>query len=381
MQQFNHILYKNPDLNYPRPADFWDFSAYISQCQNLIRGARVDLSNNPHAKMIINANSPYELNPQNTGKTGVLMLHGLYDSPFVVKDLGAALAAQGLLVRSVLLPGHGTVPGALLAVRYQEWLDTVEDGIQGLLNRCEKIFIVGFSTGASLALQRILEKKYSIAGLVLLAPAIKISPLSSISWLPPKLRSLSPSFEWFHTGCDSDYVRYQSFTYNSIYQVYLLSQTIKKLCQEMQKIPGTFLVAISQDDKTVDSNGTLDFFKRYANEMSQLILYTNRQKNLNDKRIIQRAANYPEWRIKNISHVSLPIAPDNLHYGLEGDYSGASHVQAQPKDFYVNNEDLRLNFLNWLHELGIYPYQYRRLSFNPDFLFLKEKVIEFVQGV
>ncbi|MDY4162476.1 MAG: tat (twin-arginine translocation) pathway signal sequence, partial [Sutterella sp.] len=53
----------------------------------------------------LTANLPREYRPAVPDGRGVLLVHGLGDSPWSFSDLAASLAAEGLLVRTVLLPG------------------------------------------------------------------------------------------------------------------------------------------------------------------------------------------------------------------------------------------------------------------------------------
>jgi len=122
-------LYQDPGLKYPIYDLNLSFADYILQCKDLIRKTRRDLANSPDPEKIIEDNSPFELIPKSAGnkkiRYGALLIHGLLDSPFVMRDIGAELQEQGLLVRSILLPGHGTVPGALLNVTYEDWLQAL----------------------------------------------------------------------------------------------------------------------------------------------------------------------------------------------------------------------------------------------------------------
>jgi esterase/lipase len=380
MPQFNHDLLKNPALKYPVIAADQPFSHYISACENLIRQHRVDLAGNPEAGWIIDANSPFELTPARAGGSGVLMIHGLFDSPYGMRDIAVKLQAQGHLVQAILLPGHGTVPGALLTIRYEEWLQTVAQAVQKILASCERIFIFGYSTGATLALHHLLQNQEPrVAGLILLAPAISISPLANIAWLPPKFQFLSEKMAWLAIGTETDFTRYQSFTYNSVYQVNLLAAAVKRMAL-VRGLSVPMLFDISLADETVSSRGTLQFFGEYASANSRLILYSNSK--TKDPRIIPRPARYPEWQIENISHISLPIAPENFYYGMQGEYHAASRVeenlQSGKEIFYVPYVNRRCEFLNWLHRRGWYKHSYERLTFNPDFTFLQETVNQFI---
>jgi esterase/lipase len=377
----NNKLFIDPGLAYPSDNLDLPFVNYITQCKTLIENTRLDLNDNELAERILFANTPFELIPaepasKTKSRYGVLLIHGLYDSPFIMRDLGETLQKQGFLVRSILLPGHGTVPGALLNVRYQDWVQAVHYGVTSLALAVDKIFLVGFSTGGSLALFHLLNGSYqNIAGAITLAPALAISPLAPLTGLANKC-----GVSWMHKAPEIDYARYCSFTYNSAYQIYLLGQAVQKLLHT-RPLTTPQLIAISQHDKTVRSNATLEFFKRYASLTSQLIIYQNSTADQADHRIILRPATYKALNIIDISHVALPIAPDNMHYGMEGDFPLASHALENMRNggkiLYGTYNTLQNNLLNEFNKTGLVKQQRARLTFNPDFAFLQQTVIEF----
>src|SRR5688572_13718977 len=100
------------------------FRDYLQHMENVIKTGRLDLTSE-NTNKIVTANCPYEWRPEQKTKQGALLLHGLYDSCFSMKDVGHHLLSKNFLVRSVLLPGHGTVPGDLLNVDYREWIKTI----------------------------------------------------------------------------------------------------------------------------------------------------------------------------------------------------------------------------------------------------------------
>lgn len=71
-------------------------------------------------------------NDQQKPSKGILLVHGLGDSPWSFHDLGAELAQQGFLARSILLPGHGTTPADMLDVKAEDWLAVVHQQAQAL---------------------------------------------------------------------------------------------------------------------------------------------------------------------------------------------------------------------------------------------------------
>ncbi|MES2219021.1 MAG: alpha/beta fold hydrolase [Pseudomonadota bacterium] len=380
----NNKLFIDPGLPYPISNMDLPFNDYISQCKTLIENTRLDLNESADADRIIKANTPFELTPadlpKNKTRYGALLIHGLYDCPFVMRDLGEILQAKGLLVRSVLLPGHGTVPGALLNVTYQDWVQAVHYGVTSLAQSVDKLFLVGFSTGGALALHYLLNGSYpNIAGAITLAPAIKISPLARLAGLLAKSGRL-----WMHKAAEIDYAKYCSFTYNSAYQVYALSRAIQKLLQT-RPLPLPQLIVISEHDKTVRSNATLQYFQHFASLTSQLILYQNAPPELPDSRIIVRPSAHQALNIIDMSHIALPIAPDNAHYGKNGDYPLASHIQENLREggkiLYGTYNTWQNEILNALNKAGLVKHERVRLTFNPDFDFLQQTLLAFVEKI
>ncbi len=102
----------------------------------------------------------------------VLLIHGLSGSTADMQFIGDSLGGTGQRVINIGLPGHGTRPEDLLAVRMQEWIDAAAAGIDACPQGC---FIVGQSMGALLALYGAVRYPGRVRGLALLAPAIRLS--------------------------------------------------------------------------------------------------------------------------------------------------------------------------------------------------------------
>jgi len=372
-------LFIDPQTKYPIYDLNLSFTDYIAQCKALITRYRLDL-NTANAEQIIAANSPFELRPTQPAKYGALLIHGLFDSPFLMRDIGLKLQAQGILARAILLPGHGTIPGSLLHVDYRQWLQTVRYGITTLAKEVDTLFLVGFSTGASLALYHTLQDSAKIAGVILLSPALKIcSILAGITNWHKALSWAWPRAAWLHQDKDEmlDYAKYRSVPFNAVYQVYRLIQAINKA--EPAKFP--LLFALSQDDNTVCSRSSLHYFQHQTHPKNQLLLYSNDATTYIDPRITLRHATYPKLHINHFSHLALPISPQNSHYGEKGDYRFASHVTEDNATIYGEFSQSQINLNEWLFKLKLTQHHYQRLSFNPDFDFLMRNIMQFMQGV
>jgi carboxylesterase len=103
-----------------------------------------------------------------TGRVGALLIHGFTGSPQGLKGLGEYLAERGLAVVGIRLPGHGTTWQDLNRYRYRHWVEAVDAGYERLA-ASERIFLIGLSFGAALALDFCARHADGVAGVVTLA--------------------------------------------------------------------------------------------------------------------------------------------------------------------------------------------------------------------
>src|SRR5262249_43499519 len=143
--------FEESTLAYPVHDSRLPFSEYINNCRTLIQDRRPDLQvPSSNAGLILEANTPFELYPTGSDskklKYGALLVHGLFDCPFSLRDIGLQLQKQGVLCRSILLPGHGTKPSDLLHISYEDWIESVRFGVESLKSEVDQIFLIGYST-------------------------------------------------------------------------------------------------------------------------------------------------------------------------------------------------------------------------------------------
>ncbi len=160
---------------------------------------------------------PYLIKPSSTDApsngVGVLLLHGLGASPAQGRPLAEQLRALGYTVHGLRLPGHGGVPADLRGQTEHDWLATTSLGIKLLQAQgLSKIVLVGFSTGALVALRAAKLWPQAVTGVVALAPALQlVSPLRHLLGLArlfnaligPTLGRLIPQlrhgvYPWYH---------------------------------------------------------------------------------------------------------------------------------------------------------------------------------------
>jgi len=347
------------------------FADYITRCRAIIKERRVDLQSR-NANLIIDTNSPYELYPHQTTpsnrrlKYGVLLLHGLLDCPLSLKDLGKHLQANGILCKSILLPGHGTTPNDLLSITFQDWINAVHYGIANLSKEVDHLYLAGFSTGAALSIHEALQTS-SLSGIILIAPAIRIKvPMNMIvAWHYLKKWLHINHNQWIYKIKEVDYAKYLSIPFNAVNQVSLLTDLVKGL-RLQHTLTCPIFMAVSREDETISSEKALRFFSAYQHKDSKLVVYSSTPETFTDKRIINRLTHYPALNIKNFSHMSLPYSKDNPHYGQHGDYAYASHQDGNKYGAYN------------LYESTLTKNQYRQLTYNPDFDYMANEITKFI---
>jgi hypothetical protein len=100
----------SPSPTQLAPGDAGDFAAYLATTRSYLEKNLVPVEGFPREDQI-EWNMSFRVAPREscTGGTtrGILLVHGLSDSPFVFRDFARALAKDCVEVRTVLLQGHG----------------------------------------------------------------------------------------------------------------------------------------------------------------------------------------------------------------------------------------------------------------------------------
>ena len=115
---------------------------------------------------------PFDLGGRGEGGDAALCLHGLTGTPYEVRPIGEALAANGVRAVGPLLPGHGGAHEALARVGHEEWADAVDLAHSRLAQRHERVFVVGLSLGGLLSLW--LAARVEVDALVVIAAPLHL---------------------------------------------------------------------------------------------------------------------------------------------------------------------------------------------------------------
>ena len=83
---------------------------------------------------------------------GCLLIHGFTGTPQNIRPLGDFLARRGLTVLAPRLAGHGTTVDEFEQSGPEDWIATINSGVDQLKRTCSSVFAIGISMGGTLAL-------------------------------------------------------------------------------------------------------------------------------------------------------------------------------------------------------------------------------------
>lgn len=321
-----------------------DFEDYIEHTRKKIRLARLDLHSD-QVEEIIDANAPFMWMPKENSfnkKRAILLIHGLYNSPFSLKDLGHVFYQQGFLVYGILLPGHGTVPGDLLHIQRQSWQQAIDFAVNVFKDRIDELYLCGMSTGGLLCVDyHFRHPQMKIQGLITLAPALKIKNIAAP--LSPWIAKLCP---WLEKNDQNNYTKYRSFATQPVTEVYRLGKEVLQKMQAKKYLDTRLFMAFSHSDQVISAKACEQFFKHYASDNSRCFIHRTGIMASIDPRIHYLDDTFPENPPYILRHNGLPISPNNSYYG--------------PKSHYIEPKK-------------------NELLYNPQFDALAKAIVEFLE--
>ena len=362
------------------------FADYVARNRNMLRRAHAGAGD---LQKIVDGNAPFELKPppgfspgqQKPYRRGVLLTHGLSDSPYAMRHLAGFFQQNGFRVMAVLLPGHGTQPGDLLDVTWQEWAKTVAYGAYQLAEEVDEVYLAGYSTGATLSVYHSLRDN-RVRGLFLFSPALRITRRAALAKLHKLYGWLIPSARWVDIKPDLDIYKYESFTKNAAAQIYALTSELgRKLHGHQLDIP--VFTAASADDMTVKTPVIFEFIKHACPPSSRLVIYTTEPEKFPrdfpaDKLELVNSV-LPGQKILSSAHTAIVLPPEDSHYGLGGEYSNCVHYYPDDMEKYAAClAHPKQDFQGEVTAKNLATGVMRRLMYNPNFAELKISMQRFI---
>ncbi|MEL6868872.1 MAG: alpha/beta hydrolase [Pseudomonadota bacterium] len=235
-----------------------------------------------------NWNRTFVWQPDAAPRAGVLLLHGLSDSPYSMRTLGQSLRKHGASVIGLRLPGHGTAPAALLDTRWQDMAAAVRLAVQHLRQTTgdAPLYIIGYSNGGALAINYALDAIDNPTmpradGIVLLSPEIGLSRAAAFAvWQGRLGRVLGlEKLAWNDILPEYDPFKYSSFAINAGDLAYRITAHVERALKkraaagQLQQLP-PILAFQSSVDATVTATALVDrVFDRLPRAHHELVLF------------------------------------------------------------------------------------------------------------
>jgi esterase/lipase len=350
---------------------------YLEEWRRKVVAARTDLDD-AQAERIVEGNSPFVLKPDGAERPrrGILMVHGLSDSAFLVRDIGEFFRQQGFYVFAMLLPGHGTRPGDLLEIRWQDWLQAHQHALDLLGEEVDDIYLLGFSAGAALNLYQALHHP-AIKALFLFAPALRVRWLAALACPLSRLGRVWERFNWLDVQPDGDRFKYESLSNQAICEAWRLIRALRRLGARNRLQAPVFVVA-SERDATVDSRAVLHWFGRLKGIPKRMLYYSTAPRKV-PAGVTVVPCHLPRHSIKSFSHTALLQSPANTHYGAQGSYRFCTHYYFFDQQKYRRCKAGEEDCLGEMFDESPDCEVVRRLTWNPFYDDMLEEIRSFLE--
>ncbi len=240
-----------------------------------------------------NWNHTFEMVPEGEVRGGVLLMHGLTDSPYSVRAEAQLYAREGFYALSLRVPGHGTIPGALTVARWEDWRAAARLGARHVRGRVPAplpFHVVGYSNGGALAVQYALDTLGDPAlpkpdRVVVMSPMIGVTRFAGLAAGIAKMVTAVGAVPYFAKSRWMDVQpEYNPFKYNS-FPAFAGQQTVEitraiQASVEREAASGRIrelppiLAFASLVDSTVETWATVDaLFGRLDSNGSELVLF------------------------------------------------------------------------------------------------------------
>jgi alpha-beta hydrolase superfamily lysophospholipase len=362
-------------------------------------------------------------------KAGVLLLHGMSDSPYSVSSLGRRLHEAGAWVIGLRLPGHGTAPSGLVQVQWEDMAAAVRLAMRHLGKKVgeQKIYLVGYSNGGALAVHYVLSRMDNstlpkASGIVLISPSMGVTAMAALAKWQARLGHFLglKKLEWNSILPEYDPFKYNSFAVNAGDQVHRITSEIQSKIKslgsagKLNRFPPV-LAFQSIVDATVSTHAVIDgLFRKLPANGHELVLFdfnrisaaeqlltkdpkpgiealfndpelsftlslvTNESEESHDVVVLQKIPGVlkiirkpldMKWPVKlySLSHVALPFPMDDPLYGMLHS-NDSSKIQLGNMDLRGERGVLKIPAADML-----------RLRWNPFYPFMESRLLEFAR--
>ncbi len=357
-----------------------DFDAYVAGITDELRNHRVPFDPTK-AAIELSLVAPFRIRPSQGCASGAprgiaILVPGLSDTAFAMRDLAVSLSRQCLESRVLLLPGHGTRPADLMVVDHNDWLDHVEAAVAQAGRESNFVVVAGFSLGAVLALSVAADAPDDVDAVIGLSPAYRINS----SLLARQARWLAVFRPWLDVDPREEFARYEAMPTRGIASTMALIDSMDSRVRRQGAVRTPWLVVQSEDDEVIDVAKNRRFFDANARDPRSVLVnyHSDRGERNPGDRVIWLPAAHDPFRVIGLSHLAVHISPQNPHYGVLGTYRNCGSAPFRPED---DVQSCRRAEQVWYGAGGQTPpagVAGARATFNPHFTDLERRIGEFI---
>ncbi|MDY6934397.1 MAG: alpha/beta hydrolase [Spirochaetota bacterium] len=215
-------------------------------------------------------------------RRGVILIHGYMSAPEEMRELADYLYHTGHAVYGVRMRGHGTAPEDLSQIQWNEWYDSVNRGYVVMKNTARKIAIVGFSTGAGLALLQAIRKRDRFCSVISINAPLKLNNIASnfasvvVFWneLLEKIHIKKGKMDFVDNQPENPHINYFRNPVSGVRELEKVMDAVRKGLKELD-VP-TFIIQ-GIDDPIVNPESGQEIYDKIGTERKELSrVYANR---------------------------------------------------------------------------------------------------------
>ncbi len=209
-------------------------------------------------------------------RRGVIVVHGYLAAPEEVRALARYLYDHGYAVYVVRLRGHGTSYEDLATRRWESWYQSVNRGYVVMKNLAREFAIVGFSTGADLALYQSSLKNGRFKCVVSINGPLYLKNIASnfastvVLWnrILDRMHTRKGRFEYVENRPENPHINYFK---NPIAGVKQLERFMTVVRDSLVNVTIPALVIQGSRDPVVNPESADDIFDRLGSARKEII--------------------------------------------------------------------------------------------------------------
>ncbi|MBN1534391.1 MAG: alpha/beta fold hydrolase [Spirochaetes bacterium] len=215
-------------------------------------------------------------------RRGVLLVHGYMAAPEEMREIAESLHRSGYSVYLCRLRGHGTSPEDLAGIRWEKWYDSVSRAYIVMKNSVRRFAIIGFSTGAGLALLQASRGEKQYCGVISINAPLRLQNIASrfssavVFWntLLAKMNIKKGKMEFVENNPENPHINYFR---NPVSGVNELAKLMRVVEENLKHISIPTLIVQGSEDPVVNPSSAAEIFERVGTEEKELVkIFTKR---------------------------------------------------------------------------------------------------------